>query len=428
MPRFPEPPKRFPVESFVKEKGKGGKLAGGGGGGGRKGNSATTAGTAAFAAAAAAAAAAAQPDGGKGQTAAAGSGPKTDLKTALKTHRDHLLEEMAWLAKDVIRERTWKQRQAKALAHAAKKSGMDVEARRERILRDAETARRKTASGIAKEVGFFWTKVEKLVLMKYQHALDSTRKVALDKHLDFILDQTEKYSGMLADDLTNKPTTPALPAPEARTTKRRPAANADGAGPSRAQAPKDDDAFAGMDLDDEGEFVAGDDGDDGVDDEATLEEEERLKAREGGEDDEAAELAALQAEASMTVEELMARYKGKAPMHDDEEEEEEEEMEEPPEAEAADVRDEERAIARAALENGGEDDEGEFVAGDDGDDGVDDEATLEDMSRRRLVLQRRDLVAHIARVAQGPLGARPVGQGWHACVVRGRTDAERAAL
>ena len=48
--------------------------------------------------------------------------------------------------------------------------------------------------------------------------------------------------------------------------------------------------------------------------------------------------------------------------------------------------------------------------------------------RRRRSASQAHHAHGCGRVAQGPLRARPVGQGSHACVVRVRTDAERAAL
>lgn len=49
------------------------------------------------------------------------------------------------------------------------------------------------ASGIAKDVKKFWLKVDKLVSYKQQLLIEERKKKALDKHLDFLLGQTERY-------------------------------------------------------------------------------------------------------------------------------------------------------------------------------------------------------------------------------------------
>ncbi|CAG2065573.1 unnamed protein product, partial [Timema podura] len=57
---------------------------------------------------------------------------------------------------------------------------------------------KKIASFAAKEIKTFWANVEKLVEFKQQTRLEEKRKQALDQHLSFIVDQTEKYSTWLA--------------------------------------------------------------------------------------------------------------------------------------------------------------------------------------------------------------------------------------
>ncbi|KAL2612977.1 hypothetical protein R1flu_024669 [Riccia fluitans] len=118
-----------------------------------------------------------------------------------KTHWDFVLEEMTWLAKDFERERKWKLSQAKKVASRVSRSKLDVEAKGLRRQREEEQKIRRVASNIAKDVKKFWMKVEKLVMYKHQLELEERRKKALDKHLDFLLGQTERYSTMLAENL-----------------------------------------------------------------------------------------------------------------------------------------------------------------------------------------------------------------------------------
>ncbi|BBN17604.1 helicase SRCAP/SWR1 [Marchantia polymorpha subsp. ruderalis] len=127
-----------------------------------------------------------------------------------KTHWDFVLEEMTWLAKDFERERKWKLSQAKKVAIRVSRSKLDVEAKGLRRQKEEEQKTRRVASNIAKDVKKFWMKVEKLVMYKHQLELEERRKKALDKHLDFLLGQTERYSTMLAENLGGEITTPLL--------------------------------------------------------------------------------------------------------------------------------------------------------------------------------------------------------------------------
>jgi hypothetical protein len=122
-----------------------------------------------------------------------------------KTHWEHLLAEMNWLAKDFEKERRWKLAQAKKVALKASKAQLDVEARDQKRVRDEESRVKKTASMIAREVRKFWVKIEKLVQYKQSALAEETKKKALDKHLDFLVGQTERYSTMLAADLQGQP-------------------------------------------------------------------------------------------------------------------------------------------------------------------------------------------------------------------------------
>ncbi|CAI0375705.1 unnamed protein product [Linum tenue] len=122
-----------------------------------------------------------------------------------KAHWDHVLEEMAWLSKDFESERKWKLAQAKKVALRASKGMLDQATRGEKKLKEEEHRMRKVALNISKDVKKFWIKIEKLVLYKHQMELDEKKKKALDKQLEFLLGQTERYSTMLAENLADKP-------------------------------------------------------------------------------------------------------------------------------------------------------------------------------------------------------------------------------
>ena len=53
------------------------------------------------------------------------------------------------------------------------------------------------------QVRKFWVKVEKIVDYKRQSVVDGRKKEAMDKHLSFLLSQTQKYSSLLAQRLAN---------------------------------------------------------------------------------------------------------------------------------------------------------------------------------------------------------------------------------
>jgi len=55
--------------------------------------------------------------------------PKAPEPARPKTHWDYLLEEMAWLAKDMEKERRWKAKQAKRFVFAVVRGRHDLESR-----------------------------------------------------------------------------------------------------------------------------------------------------------------------------------------------------------------------------------------------------------------------------------------------------------
>ena len=293
-----------------------------------------------------------------------------------KTHWDHLLEEMAWLARDSERERKWKRKQARKAATAVKGSRLDIESRA--VAREAAevASLRRIASTCAREVRVFWGKAEKLVRIKANMALEAQRKSAMDKHLEFVMAQTERYCNLVATKLTAAP-----PAGGAAPQQPRRALQA---------APADDD-----------EAFEPEEGDEGMDDddEATLDEQMEVEEAEGGgAAAAAAEAAALAAEQDAPLEdllppELLARYRagGAATPSDasdaSDDEEEDDVAEEAGDADAADADDADapalRELARspppgaAADANGGaadDDPSSSFEGGSE----EDDEATLEE--------------------------------------------------
>ncbi|KAL3637272.1 Pharynx and intestine in excess protein 1 [Castilleja foliolosa] len=218
-----------------------------------------------------------------------------------KTHWDYVLEEMAWLSKDFESERKWKLAQARKVAIRASKGMLDQATRGEKRVKEEEQKLRKVALNISKDIKKFWTKIEKLVLYKHQLELDEKKKKALDKQLEFLLGQTERYSSMLAENLVDSPT--PLKSSNFCTIQAQPSIQ------EKEDAETDQRAFK-SDTGSQSDLPAADEdydiqsGDEPEDDERTLEEDEALITKE--ERDE--ELAALQSEIDLPIEELLKRY------------------------------------------------------------------------------------------------------------------------
>ncbi|KAM6571583.1 hypothetical protein CsatA_015663 [Cannabis sativa] len=211
-----------------------------------------------------------------------------------KTHWDHVLEEMVWLSKDFESERKWKLSQAKKVALRASKGMLDQATRGEKKLKEEEQRLKKVALNISKDVKKFWLKIEKLVLYKHQMELDEKKKKALDKQLEFLLGQTERYSTMLAENLVDN-YKPLQQNPTQDQPKEEDGDDANGSSELNVDTADVDDDYD-IQSDDESE-----------DDEHTIEEDEALITKEERQE----ELAALQNEIDLPLEELLKRYAGK---------------------------------------------------------------------------------------------------------------------
>lgn len=125
--------------------------------------------------------------------------PKLQEMPRIKTHWDYLLEEMVWLAADFAQERKWKKAAAKKCAKMVQKYFQDKALAAQKAEKAQEQHLKRLAAYCAKEIKNFWNNVEKLVEYKQNTILEEKRKKALDQQLSFIVDQTEKYSQLLAE-------------------------------------------------------------------------------------------------------------------------------------------------------------------------------------------------------------------------------------
>ena len=75
---------------------------------------------------------------------------------------------MAWLANEFFKERKWKALQAKKWAKVVSRSQLDVESRAVRRAKEEEASLKSRASWIAREVMYFWGKVQRICVYKAQ--------------------------------------------------------------------------------------------------------------------------------------------------------------------------------------------------------------------------------------------------------------------
>eukprot|EP00953_Heterococcus_sp_UTEX-ZZ885_P000541 816-Heterococcus_DN1.PRE.2 len=116
-------------------------------------------------------------------------------------HWRSLLKEMVWMAEDFQKERV---RNKSALRKLSKSLGMyfrNSEARAARKEREELANTRRTASKVAREVRQFWGKLNRIVAFKQKLEADELRRKAMDKHLVFLVKQTERYTTMLASQM-----------------------------------------------------------------------------------------------------------------------------------------------------------------------------------------------------------------------------------
>ena len=216
-----------------------------------------------------------------------------------KAHWDYLLEEMTWLATDFAQERKWKRAAAKKCARMIMKYHADKESQVEKAEKENLQRLKKIASTISKEVRQFWSSVEKLVEYKINTKLEEKRKKALDIHLNFIVDQTEKYSSWLAEGLNKNPSSAEEP----------PAVEEMGEDSNDAQANEACEEITLEKGDDE--FNLSQDEEDFED---TIAEQEKNEDKAQN----AQELLDLEDEANIPIEKLLERYKELYDNEDDE--------------------------------------------------------------------------------------------------------------
>uniref|UniRef100_A0A7S2S8M9 Uncharacterized protein n=1 Tax=Mucochytrium quahogii TaxID=96639 RepID=A0A7S2S8M9_9STRA len=131
-------------------------------------------------------------------------GKAQDVVEKTKAHWDYLLSEMNWMAKDFKTERKWKEQQQRKLAKSAVRA---FEKFYDQDLATSKHMKRKAkqvCTIIAREVKSFWEKVDRIVTYKHKTEYQAKQQAAMDKHLNYLVGQTERYSNLLAKKLKDK--------------------------------------------------------------------------------------------------------------------------------------------------------------------------------------------------------------------------------
>ncbi|XP_075050471.1 helicase SRCAP-like isoform X2 [Mixophyes fleayi] len=207
-----------------------------------------------------------------------------------KVQWDYLCEEMQWLSADFGQERRWKRGVARKVVRMVVRHHEELKQKEERARREEQAKLRRIATSIAKEVRQFWSNVEKVVQFKQQSRLEEKRKKALDLQLDFIVGQTEKYSDLLSQSLSET-------IPMSKTSS---SCIGSSQGGSRGTSPTPSVCHK------DGDFHPHEDEDEEEDDEETIEMEER----QDGNDAEAhrLEIELLKRESELPLDELLQSF------------------------------------------------------------------------------------------------------------------------
>jgi hypothetical protein len=196
---------------------------------------------------------------------------KINLPARPKTHWDFVIEEMNWLSSVFRQEIKTKKIVCKKCAKMVQKHFTDKEVALVKAEKSHEQNLRRIAANYSKDMRGFWGNVEKLFEYGVKTQIEAKRKQALDLHLNFIVDKTERFSTMLAESMADQSNPTSL-----RTT------------PNVSEA----------EMDDQDDYAPDDQNSD--DDEDTIARDE--DAQEDGEID------MLNADADIPIEDLLKKF------------------------------------------------------------------------------------------------------------------------
>jgi len=148
----------------------------------------------------------------KNGTKSASSGDKTNSNSTpegdiirkqpkKEIHWDFVMKEMMWLAADFQSERKRQISNGKKVAGAIKQFHNTKESRRLQKIAEAEAKRRRLAAKLGRDVKTWWTKIEKIITFKQKLQADELKQKRMDKHLVYLVKQTERYTKKLNEQL-----------------------------------------------------------------------------------------------------------------------------------------------------------------------------------------------------------------------------------
>ncbi|KAH9256247.1 hypothetical protein BASA81_005468 [Batrachochytrium salamandrivorans] len=123
---------------------------------------------------------------------------KTRTLEGSGSHWDYLLKEMAWMSNDFRVERKWKFTSAKKLGKELHRAFQRREMAKKREFQARQTQLKKTAHRVCREVRRnFWDKIDRVVLFKNNAEYFAEQQEIMDRNLERLLAQTERYTASL---------------------------------------------------------------------------------------------------------------------------------------------------------------------------------------------------------------------------------------
>jgi len=116
-----------------------------------------------------------------------------------KYHWDFVLKEVCWLADDFQKERSRHRNNAKKQAKIVEAYLSSKEIRLHKRNKEETLNKKRIATKVAKDIRSFWLKINKIITFKQKADSEAIRQSAMDKHLTFMIKQTERYTNMLAE-------------------------------------------------------------------------------------------------------------------------------------------------------------------------------------------------------------------------------------
>lgn len=131
--------------------------------------------------------------------------PKQPEAQRGKTHWDYLLEEAAWMAIDFREQAKWKVASARKIAKSVMRHSAEEATRAARRAHEEEVRRVRLAHSIARDVKRFWKQITQLAEYRRNLAEEARTKELRQRQLDFLLQETERYTQVIASELHSAP-------------------------------------------------------------------------------------------------------------------------------------------------------------------------------------------------------------------------------